>query len=268
MFFSFQLKHYKMQIWTVFTLIELLVVIAIISILMTMLLPALRTVKDLAKQTQCMNNLKQIGLGINSYCGDNDFYLPLASGGDSSNSEKMYLWCDKIAPHVDAKTEMSGRGGSGPKYPMIPRVDGNMNKTIFTCPSTLDVNPRVSWFVGNEDNNEIYCSYGTTAPFRKDNCAFSYGSPGYYGGDDSEYYRYIKISKNTKPSDSIYVMDSPLDSYNKPSLYCYWYPVFLQLRHGKTKGVVLLADGHSEVLKPTIYVSGRINDFILSTWQR
>jgi prepilin-type N-terminal cleavage/methylation domain-containing protein len=60
-----------------FTLVELLVALAIVGILAAMLLPAMAAAREKARRTACLNNLRQINLGIHLYCDDSNDVSPL-----------------------------------------------------------------------------------------------------------------------------------------------------------------------------------------------
>jgi len=95
-----------------FTLIELLIVIAIIGILVSLLVPAISRTKEAGRSTVCLNNLHQIGIGLELYVQDNENHLPV-----------MY----------DHGTNGAPPPGPAINQVLLSYVNGDSN--VFRCPS-------------------------------------------------------------------------------------------------------------------------------------
>jgi prepilin-type N-terminal cleavage/methylation domain-containing protein/prepilin-type processing-associated H-X9-DG protein len=118
-----------------FTLIELLVVIAIIAILIALLVPAVQKVREAAARTQCMNNLKQIGLALHGY-HDANKKLPLGNSGSSPSGGYGYNWRLYILPYIDQAALYAQFNQSQSSWSNAMAPCDNAVIPVYRCPAT------------------------------------------------------------------------------------------------------------------------------------
>lgn len=176
---------------TGFTLVELLVVIAIIGILIALLLPAVQAARESARRAQCVNNLKQIGIGLQNY---HDVYkvLPFGKGASYPGAPVYARWSQHamILPMIEQANlynsinfsyppETPGMGGAVPFMPPFANpggINSVASRTLvptYLCPSDRGASdsawPGVNNYVANQgswlcDRNDNPPPAGSVAP--------------------------------------------------------------------------------------------------------
>jgi prepilin-type N-terminal cleavage/methylation domain-containing protein/prepilin-type processing-associated H-X9-DG protein len=127
-----------------FTLIELLVVIAIIAVLIALLLPAVQAAREAARRSQCVNNLKQIGLAMHNYHSANNCFPLGASLNAYSPPANYYGWSD-----WGANALMLNYLEQAPLYNAI-------NFSFSPEPAPEPDNPNQAYSFGPAQNSTVY----------------------------------------------------------------------------------------------------------------
>ncbi len=212
-----------------FTLVELLTVIAIIAVLAALLVPALSAAKAKAKRTTCMNNLRQINLGLRMYCDDaND-----ASPKPASTAFGTQAW--------NNYRRLTG-GYVG--------VNGNPSPQdkLFACPADvfyydLVTNGHGGW------SGTAYVSQSL-----HDQAGFDYSSYGFNGGRVTVFGNVTpgiggrKLSSIKEPAKTVLVAEVPAFfpySWHRPNPPVAIMPVMFN----DSQNMVSFVDGHVSYLK-------------------
>ena len=124
-----------------FSLLELLVVIVVIAILTALLFPVISRAKDKARQTACLNNLRQINLGVRMYSDDSNDTSPARNGVIKTNSADAFTGYKELV-----KNYVGLKGASSPQdklfacpadtfyydYPFTPNPRGYVPESLCT----------------------------------------------------------------------------------------------------------------------------------------
>lgn len=214
-----------------FTLIELLVVIAIIAILASLLFPSLKKARDMAKQLNCVNNLKQTGIVNLQYAMDSSFFV----AASDSNLPSTPPWPSILDyyGYVQLKTMSEST---------------SLEPHMFYCPT----HPRVIPSPG---------VFGTWNNVYARNVYLAAVEPNNWSGWDQDY---IHIKKVLSPSKKPLFMDSI--NLTSTSAWVYggqwFYLGRIHLRH-TNKANMLFCDGHVDAWGKAECITDGVSDSLI-----
>jgi prepilin-type N-terminal cleavage/methylation domain-containing protein len=197
-----------------FTLVELLVVIAIIGVLIALLLPAVQAAREAARRTQCTNNLKQIGLGIqNFHSARNGFPPVVVFDWDISVHVLLYPYIEQAALY-EVYDNMKAPNAGYTRWPSVLTSNGGYPTFWFAELPNNERRKELSsvpcYFCPSRRSSGKFCSAlfnsgtkGLTGP-RGDYCAVIaksredwWGRYTYYSGYEPEITGVFKIAELT-----------------------------------------------------------------------
>lgn len=214
-----------------FTLVELLVVIAIIAILAALLLPVISAAKSKAQRTTCLNNLRQVNLGVRMYSDDSHDASPSpgpASATNTTNVSSLYAGYKELM-----KSYVGVNGDSSPQ------------DRLFACPadrffpSFVTNGPPPMKYVRESFHDLAFSGFSSYMFNGGDNVTRHFGAfdvtlPGLAG---------VKLSSIKHPTRTVLVAEYSSSvpwSWHEPSPF---------LMFTDAKNIVSFADGHVSYIK-------------------